>query len=353
LLSKIARLAWGPLFVLGSMLALGSLLVAGLFWSWPDRRLRAVWRLLLQTAVLYAGLLVVSYAGRYVTRLLAPGARPSRETLEITSVLYMLVAVVASVAIAGWLLDRRPLAAFGFHFSKGWWLDFGFGMVLAAATMGGIFLVELAAGWITVTDVFWSTPGQPFWLGMVVWLGVFLAVGIYEEMLSRGYHLRNLAEGLSFRPIGPQAGLIVAWLASSVVFGLAHANNPGATVVSTLCLCLAGIQLGLGFVLTGELALPIGLHIAWNFFEGPVFGFPVSGIAPGPSLLRLAPGGPDLWTGGAFGPEAGVLGILAELVGMVAIFLWVRWRRGRAVLCTDLAVYRRQTQAGIPPGMGR
>ncbi len=63
-------------------------------------------------------------------------------------------------------------------------------------------------------------------------------------------------------------------------------------------------------MLTGELAFPIGLHIAWNFFQGNVFGFPVSGTTSTTSLIAIEQGGPEIWTGGVFGPEAASWGSL-------------------------------------------
>ncbi len=106
---------------------------------------------------------------------------------------------------------------------------------------------------------------------------------------------------------------------------------------------LIAILLGLGYMLTGELAIPIGIHITWNFFQGYVFGFPVSGGASGNSLIAIQQGGPDLWTGGVFGPEAGLVGILATTLGCGLILLWVKWRYGKVQLQSRLAVY-------APPG---
>ena len=86
---------------------------------------------------------------------------------------------------------------------------------------------------------------------------------------------------------------------------------------------------GLGFVLTGELALPIGLHLTWNLVQGNLYGFPVSGkMQYATTVIAVEQHGPELWTGGAFGPEAGLLGILATVAGMAAIVGWVKWRYG-------------------------
>jgi uncharacterized protein len=97
--------------------------------------------------------------------------------------------------------------------------------------------------------------------------------------------------------------------------------------------------LGLAYVLTGELAIPIGIHITWNLFEGTVYGFAVSGSAPEASLIHLEQGGPKLWTGGPFGPEAGLLCTISCTIALALVALWVRARHGQLRFDADLACY--------------
>jgi uncharacterized protein len=99
-------------------------------------------------------------------------------------------------------------------------------------------------------------------------------------------------------------------------------------------------------VLSGELAIPIGLHITWNFFQGAVYGFPVSGFgAFGPTLLTTEQGGPQVWTGGSFGPEGGLLVPGIMLLGMSLVALWTHLRTGKVSLHTPIAEspYRART----------
>ena len=233
-------------------------------------------------------------------------------------------------------------ANFGFHLGKDWWIDLGFGLFLGAFLMFLIFLIELVAGWVTVTGTLVTTdPDIPFILAILGPLLVFLAVGIYEETFSRGYQLHNLAEGFNWKVIGPRWAIVIATLLSSAVFGLLHLGNPNASFISTFNIFVAGaVLLATGVLLTGELAIPIGVHITWNFFQGNVFGFPVSGsdfsIA---TFISIDQGGPRLWTGGVFGPEAGLLGLAAILLGGAFTIVWVRWRNGQARLRAELAEY--------------
>jgi membrane protease YdiL (CAAX protease family) len=252
--------------------------------------------------------------------------------------LFVSLVVLVGMWITAHLLDRRPFADYGFHLDRVWWIDLGFGLALGALLMVGIFLAEWAAGWVTITATLQTAHSSlSFILAFLQPLALYLAVGIYEELISRGYLLQNLAEGFNWPILKTRGAIVAAWLLSSVIFGLGHADNPNATPVSTFNLILAGIFLGLGYVLTGELAIPIGLHITWNLFQGAVFGFPVSGMASTTTFIAIIQEGPDLWTGGAFGPEAGLLGIFAMFVGSLLTWLWIRWRKGETALRASIA----------------
>lgn len=311
------------------------------FFDESTGRLRALWRLLLQYLTyrilvpLLANLLAVAWlltgSGQRTLGGLDVSALAGSPVLPLIGGVAGLIGALLSVWLAGRFLDRRSFADFGFHLNGGWWLDLFFGMALGALLMTAVFLAELGLAWVTVTGAFESlVPGAPFWLAILVPAALFLCVGFNEELISRGYQLRNAAEGLNLPGVGPRNAVLLAWVLSSAFFGYLHATNPNATLLSTINVALAGLMLGCGYVLTGELAIPIGLHITWNFFQGAVYGFPVSGLrVGGATFLSLDQGGPDLWTGGPFGPEGGLLGPAAMISGVFLTILWVRLRRGR------------------------
>lgn len=300
-----------------------------LFWNRDENRLRALWRLLLQIALMAAAAAILQVGiGLPLTGLFRQWWPGQAQSLSFTlGTILIGGGMVLGTWLAGRFLDRRYFVDFGFHVNDNWWRDLSFGLALGAFLMMGIFVVEWIAGWIVITDTFRPDYQLPFGLAILVPVVAYISVGIYEELFSRGYQLRNLAEGLSFEPLGARGGILLAWLLSSIVFGGLHMGNPNATLISTANIILAGLFLGLGYILTGELAIPIGLHISWNFFQGNVFGFPVSGTrASQATFIAVQQQGPDLWTGGSFGPEAGLIGIAALLVGSLSILLWV-WRQ--------------------------
>jgi membrane protease YdiL (CAAX protease family) len=175
----------------------------------------------------------------------------------------------------------------------------------------------LSLGWLTFEGFAWDfDPLNTVITSVLTFFVVFVFVGWNEELLSRGYHLQTIASGLN---------LFWGVVISSAVFGLLHLGNPNATWVSAAGIFFAGLYLAYGYTRTKQLWLPIGLHIGWNFFEGVVFGFPVSGLDIY-ALTRITVHGPEIWTGGAFGPEAGLIVLPSLIVGAALIWLYTKGR---------------------------
>ncbi len=333
--------------------------VKSVFFNQEEQRLRAFWRIVILLVLFFALMFllqaVLGVAASLIA-LAAGGLSTSANAVQnfIFNGLVLPVLVSVSTLGAAWIsfwaaarwIDHRPIRGYGFHFNRAWWRDFGFGLVLGAVLMLFVFVVERAAGWITITKTFWSDVPGFFIPGMIVIVLMYVCVGIYEEMLFRGYLLLNTGEGFHASGAAPVKALALAWIVSSILFGLAHGINPNTTWVSTVDLMAAGMLLGFGYILTGELAIPIGLHITWNIFEGPVFGFAVSGQGNGAGIFAIQQGGPAVLTGGAFGPEAGLIGLAAIVIGIALIWLWVRWTHGTGRMYGEMVVYNPPQGAG-------
>jgi hypothetical protein len=283
--------------------------LAKIFLSPDERRLRAGWRLLLHTLLLFIIAIPTS-----LILIIASSLLPLASS-SLAGNLTQWISVILSVFLARRWFDRRSIKSLGLEFSRNVLKDILAGVGITALMMGLIFLLELAFGWLKVEGYAWDS-GTNFWPELGVWVLVFLGVGFNEELLSRGYHLQNLEDGLN-----------TTWavLLSSAVFGALHLLNPNATWVSAVGIFGAGVFLAYGYLRTRQLWLPVGLHIGWNLFEGPVFGFPVSGLSTF-RLLNTTVSGPELLTGGAFGPEAGLALLPSLLLGATLIFLYTKDR---------------------------
>ncbi|TAK53111.1 MAG: CPBP family intramembrane metalloprotease [Gammaproteobacteria bacterium] len=299
-----------------------------LFWNATERRPRTFWRLTGQLLILVATLMLLD-------ELTAPLATAfPGHGAALAETIVGVLAFVLSVGLAGRWLDQRPLADFGLHvLARPWWRQLVTGLCVGPLLMSGIFLFEYLLGYVEIVEVgYVIEPGVPLAASILIPIGLYLSIAVSEEVLFRGYYLRNLAEGMAGKLSLP-ARAVVAALISSALFGLTHAGNPAATWISTVYLCLFGLMFALGYLLTGQLALPIGLHWSWNLFQGNVFGFPVSGKAvDGGGILRITQTGPDWLTGGSFGPEAGAAGLGALAAGCLMIVLYCRQTQGRLQL---------------------
>lgn len=286
-----------------------------IFYNPGQERLRAGWRLILQFILLLVFLSVFFF----LFGLILP------EIDYLKKILGSLAGFTLSVWIAAKFFDKRSFKSLGLDIGRRWLYDFFVGMGIAAIAMAVIFLVEFSVEWITFTGYGWERGWQtPYPLPLLGYIGGMILVGFYEELFSRGYHITNMIEGFTGRRVSVQQAALQAVLISSSIFGILHAGNPNASLISTINIIIAGAVLAVPYLVTGSLALSIGLHAAWNFFQGGVFGFPVSGMPERSSLLQVRETGPDVFTGGNFGPEAGLMGILGLLLILVIFYFYAR-----------------------------
>ena len=187
---------------------------------------------------------------------------------------------------------------------------------LMAGLALGVGLIALSVGVITLLGGYRVTGFSPS-PQLLVPLAIGLGAGVVEEIAFRGVVLRVLDAWL-----GSWAALAI----SSLLFGLIHLTNPGASLVTALGLVIeAGVLLGAAYLLTRRLWLAIGLHIAWNTVQAGVFSSAVSGTGKQNGLLVAETTGPTWLTGGAMGVEGSLVSVLLGLaVGIVMLVLAAR-----------------------------
>jgi CAAX protease family protein len=286
-------------------------ILARIFLSPEEPRLRAGWRLLIQTVLYYLLQILLFIAFSFF----GPIDLSNRSvTLQILNFL----ATTASVFAACIGMDKRSIVSLGLKFEKRTLIDILAGIGVSVVQMGFIYILMLGLGWLTFEGFAWEVdPARVVINNVLLFFVIFVFVGWNEELLSRGYHLQTIASGIN---------LFWGVIISSAVFALLHLANPSASWVSTAGLFFAGVFLAYGYVRTKQLWLPIGLHLGWNFSEGVVFGFPVSGLDDIYKLVRIQVHGPELWTGGAFGPESGLIVLPSLLLGGLLIYLYTMRR---------------------------
>ena len=241
-------------------------------------------------------------------------AAGSPHLYSISTLLSFLLAYLLYVRLVEW----RPVRELAM---KGALKELGAGTFAGA----GLFTLSIASIWAAgcyqVTGVNGALAAAPA-------LSLALGSGFAEEILIRGVIFRITEEGL---------GTWLALAISSLLFGLAHAANPHATVVSGLAVALeAGVLLAAAFILTRRLWLAIGMHFAWNFVQGGVFGVAVSGVELR-GILQGRLSGPPILSGGQFGAEASVFAVTLCLAAGVFLlfksrqmgrFVAAPWMRG-------------------------
>ncbi len=307
--------------------------IKNIFWNKEEARLRAAWRLAIQLVV--ALLLIATLTTPLGFRLDSKVSQAYPIVKPIIT-LVRLGAMLISMWLAARFLDRRRFADFGLHLGPTWWADFGFGLALGALLTTGFFLAGLALDWVTISGTLESGFEEiVFPVAILSALIQCICTGIYEELLSRGYQLKNLIEGFNF--LGPRGAILLATLSSAAFFGLLHIGNENATAITTLSVALAGIAQSLGYLLTGELGIPIGYHIAFNFFYAHVFG----GQSGSATFIVIQSS--DSMPSNVFGPGAGVIGIVQAVVCALLIIGWIRLRHGIIRLHEQLATADLQT----------
>lgn len=250
---------------------------------------------------------------------LASSGQFDRSTLEYTeeglklidqvstySGMFFNIIIILTSIIAWSKISKRPLYKMGLTPFKKDYKDFFVGLLYGIVSMSIVFGLLLVSGNASVES--WQAN---FSSGMIIELIIFILVGFSEEIFGRGYIMSVLRQTKS---------LPMVMILSSIIFALLHGLNPGIGILPIINLSLVGALFAYMYIKSGNIWMPIGFHITWNYVQGNIFGFKVSGTDTD-SLISTTLGTNDILTGGDFGPEGGLVVTLITVLG----FLFVKY----------------------------
>jgi hypothetical protein len=224
--------------------------------------------------------------------------------------IFSFAALIVIVYIFRESIDRKSIKSMGFSI-RNRSSDIGGGFLFALFIIGGGTLILNVFGFIEIVDVHVNQKE------ILVSFLFLLIVAFEEEILVRGYILNNLLTNTN---------KYWALLFSAAIFALLHSFNFNLSFIGLINLLLAGIILGATYIYTKNLWFPISLHLFWNFLQGPIFGYPVSGMKI-KSITTIKLSGSELLNGGNFGFEGSVLCTLMTTIGIVAIIYYYQRKR--------------------------
>ena len=206
-------------------------------------------------------------------------------------------------------VDKKSFSSIGFI--KGFiGRDIISGFILGFVIMLSGYTVLILTKQIEYVDIHFNA------VSIISCISLFLFVAIGEEVITRGYFLNNLM--VSFDKY-------VALVISALIFSLMHIANSNVNFLGLLIIFLSGLLLGLPYIYSKKLWFPIALHFSWNFFQGPIFGFNVSGIEI-PTLLVTKYNTANIWNGGKFGFEGSVVSAILIVLALLLIYYLFRNR---------------------------
>jgi hypothetical protein len=294
-------------------------------------RLHPVWAFVVSALFSVLAFLVAGYAA---------GAIAGDRVLLFEAIFRPLLALLL-IALFAWMLtaadhiEDHRVAALGLPRAKGWLKQFTTGCVL------GFVLTVLAI----VPIAIWGHASIRFRFSLHTLpragavLLVLLLGALAEELMFRGYPFQHLEQGI---------GAIGAIAVFSVMFGVVHLANPGASLWGLINTILIGVLLSISYLRTRALWLPWGIHFGWNFALGFLFGLPVSGIRLFNVVVRTTASGPQWVTGGSYGLEASATAVIVVLMGVVVIWKLQLARLAQPASAAPETEYR-DSLSGIQP----
>lgn len=257
--------------------------------------LRALLYILLSLAIVFV---VSTILGKIIVKF---DLLPKEEEVSLPTILlsYSEVTVVLIVMafIMRRFIDRQTIISMGFQWK-------GYGKHAASGFFLGILLLAAGSLILVLLQFLFFTSVVFNFNELLLSFLFFIVVAFTEEIAFRGYILNNLLQSTN---------KWMALLISSILFSLFHAANANIGIIALINIFVAGFLLGINYVFTRNIWFAVFLHFSWNFFQGPVFGYEVSGTNMS-SLLQQTLKGPDLLTGGDFGFEGSLVCLFLNLL---------------------------------------
>ena len=265
-------------------------------------------RILLGLLVCFAAFIIA----QNIAGLIFSGTGMGKEIRNLIKGILAATAVIMTYRIFYQYIEERPVTEISTKgIAKNLMLGLAIGIIIQCLTMLVIYL----------NDGFKIVSMNPVSF-IVIPLTVAFTIAIFEEILIRG---------IIFRIIEEKLGSYIALLISALIFGGLHLASPNATLVSATFVAIeAGFLFGAAYIYSRSLWLPIAIHFAWNFMQSGIFGAITSGNENTSSLLTTQITGPEMITGGKFGPE-GTIQAMIFCLAATSVFMYLNFRKGKMI----------------------
>ena len=295
-----------------------------------EGRLRAGWRIFIFLILFWVLGSIIFLIKPLIGEL---GRREFLENYSLIIIAILALGATVSVFISRKFLDKKSFVSLGLVINKRTFRDIIFGFLLSGLMASSFFILLSTFNLIEYNRLNFgevqnvSNDSFDFVNFMsVISIGSLsllllehILVGYWEELVFRGYVLQNMIEGI---------GLKLAIIISCLLYGLIHFTNPNAGILSSLIIVLFGYLRIYGYLSTKMLWLSMGMHIGWNFFQGPIFGFAASGHKTATLIDLSITSDKDWLTGGEFGPEGSVI-IIPIILAAIFIMYWYSSKQNR------------------------
>jgi membrane protease YdiL (CAAX protease family) len=289
-----------------------------------SNKIRSGWKIILLFFAIFGSQFLISIAmGLAAVLASAINQGDYREVISVLSHYMSYASSIMSIIIV-WLffriMEKKKLSESGIPNIKSGYRDLILGLLLGAISMTVIFIAMLWTGNIGIKEKLLEPVFNSSLYGGLI---LFILVGIEEEYIFRGFIMNVLWQ---------TKNKLVVFIVSALIFSAAHGLNPNISGMGLLNIFLVGLLFAYMFYKTKSLWMPIGYHITWNFFQGNIYGFPVSGTEPS-GIYTIINTKDNLITGGGFGPEGGILATAVIVLGGLFVFTYSSSKREKKINC--------------------